>query len=449
MKRLSGLRICIVTILAFLAASCSRSGTVSSQRPSEPGSFEFSKKPARPITFLSTQMSPVEEAGKMRNVILKDFPGQVYFRPNDSSYIFSQIGSQLKANPSESILVGASHGDLVTLFNKGSLRNLDFILADLGGRDFPESLLSLARLDGKSVYYIPWMQASFVMLANKKALRYLPSGSSLDTLTYDQFYLWAAAIYEKTGMRSVGFPAGRSGLMHRFLQGCLYPSFTASTLIKFRSAEAREMWAYLKRLWDYVSPGSLVYSNMSEPLLAGDVWIAWDHTARLLKVLEEKPEDFIAFPSPIGPKGRGHMTVVLGLAIPTGVADPSDPSALIDYLTQPVIQGRTLRESGFFPVTESVSDDGTPEHLKELRLVVAAQAQAPLGIKTLPPIGLGERGNDYNDLFLYTFSEIVLESKEIRGTLNRSAEELQRILDEQHAKSWLPDVSEERPGRIE
>ena len=394
-------------------------------------------------------MNPVEEAGKMRNVILKDFPGQVDFRPNDNAFIFRQIEALLKTKPSESILVGAVHGDFVRLYEDKALRPLDDIYRGLESRKFSESLLSLCRLDGKSLYYLPWMQASFVLAVNKKALPYLPPEAKPEELTYDQLNQWAKTIFEKTGKKALGFPAGEKGLMHRFFQGYLYPSFTASTLVKFRSPEAVAMWGYFKDLWKSVHPGSVLYSTMAQPLLTEDVWIAWDHTARLVKAFEEKPEDFVAFPAPLGPKGRGFMAVLSGLGIPKNVRDSKDAALLLDYLTQPVIQNRTLRETGFFPVTSSRDETALPRHLQELSKAIKVQADSRNAVTTLLPIGLGERGTEYNSLYMLAFSEIVLGGKDPASVLNANAKELQKIINEMNAKSWPPDTSTERPFKIE
>jgi multiple sugar transport system substrate-binding protein len=188
---------------------------------------------------------------------------------------------------------------------------------------------------------------------------------------------------------------------------------------------------------------------MSDPLLAGDVWIAWDHTARLVRAFEQRPEEFFAFPAPIGPNGRGFMAVVSGLAIPKGVTYPDNPAILIDYLTRPEIQILTLKETGFFPVVSLGENEGVPIHLTALSMAVEKQISSKLSIPTLLPIGLGEQAGDYNNVFMLTFSEIVLDDKDIAGVLNVNAGELQRILTEQNAKCWLPDVSEERPCKIE
>jgi multiple sugar transport system substrate-binding protein len=440
-------------LLAFLLPSffisCGKSGAnePSASKPSK--AFAFEGKPGAGIIFLSTQLNPVEEAGKMRNAILKDFPGAVDFRPNDNSYLFRQIGSILQSNPSESILVGALHGDLVKLYEDNALLGLNEIYGKLGNRIFSDNLIKLSRLDGKNIYYLPWMQASFLMVANIKALAYLPKGADVNDLSYSQLHQWAQNIFDKTGRRALGFPSGGTGLMHRFFQGYLYPSFTASTLLKFRGPDAKAMWLYFRELWKYVHPGSLVYSTMAEPLITGDVWIAWDHTARLIKAFEKSPNDFVAFPAPRGPKGRGFMPVISGLGIPRKVAHSQDQALLMDYLTQPAIQNRTLSETGFFPVVSAGSSDGVPSYLRELSAAVATQSSSKDSIPTLLPIGLGERADDYNKLFMLTFSEIVLQGKDLTAALDANARELQKLVDEENAKCWLPDVSDKRPCKIE
>lgn len=438
---------CITSLSAF---SCSNKRSPPAASPAaraEP--FSFSQKPTKDITFLSTQLNPVEEAWKMRNAILKDFPGTVDFRPNDNAYLLELMDSEFKKNPAASILVGALHGDLKSLYERGALQPLDALYQELNARNFSQDLMQLSRFNGKDVFYLPWMQASFVMAANKKALPYLPKGASLNSLTYQQLQEWAANIYKKTSKKALGFPAGEKGLMHRFFQGYLYPSFTDSTLLKFKSPAAAAMWEYFKRLWSYVQPSSLVYSTMSEPLLIDEVWIAWDHTARLTKAFQERSDDFVAFPAPIGPKGRGFLAVISGLAMPAAEPDTANAALLVDYLTQPAIQERTLTETGFFPVLNGPASEAIPAYLRNLDAAIKDQMNAKDSVLTLMPIGLGGQAGDYNSYFMLTFSEIVLEGKEIQGVLDRYAKKLQGIIDRQNLESWLPDTSAERPCKIE
>jgi multiple sugar transport system substrate-binding protein len=450
MQRFQNGFIALMILAVFLmCAACEKRDENPAKGVKAPPAFSFNGVPTSMITFLSTQFNPVEEAGKMREVVLKDFPGKVDFRPNDNSLIFSQIDGMLKADSAQSILLGATHGDFLSLYENGSLRPMDAVYAGLKDREFSPTLLSLSRFDGKEMQYIPWTQASYVMAASKKALAFLPPGAVLDSLTYDQLLQWAKNIREKTGMRALGFPAGKNGLMHRFFQGYLYPSFTASTLLKFRAPEAKGMWAYFKELWASANPGSLAYSTMAEPLLTGDVWIAWDHVARLIKAFQERPKDFVAFPAPIGPKGRGFMAIIAGVGIPKGDADTQDAAMLIDYLTRPAIQERTMDATGFLPVVSLGKGSTVPAYLESLKAAVDRQTNDKASVPTLVPLGLGEQGTIYNSVFMLTFSEIVLEDKDIATVLKSNAAELQRIIDKANAKCWLPDVSGERPCRIE
>ena len=433
-------------VLSSVLGACHRNNqtTAESEKP-----FKFDDSNQSPITFLSTQLNPVEEAGKMRNAILKDFPGEVDFKPNDSSYVFNSIDSILSGNPNESLLIGALHGDLITLYEKNKLLPMDTIYGQIRANGLLDNLCALGKFDSSHTYYIPWMQATFVMIANKKALQYLPKGANINELTYAEFLQWGKTIYEKTNKKMIGFPAGEKGLMHRFFQGYLYPSYTGSTLLRYRTSDAQKMWTYFRDLWQYVYPGSLVYSTMADPLIIDDVWIGWDHTARLLKVFEQRPQDFITFPAPIGPRGRGFMTVISGLSIPKDVQQPENLKPLIDYLTRPEIQARTLKETGFFPVISFSGQKGIPSNLKELFMTVQQQTSSPKYVLTLVPAGLGNQGNDYNKIFMLTFSEIVLDNKDITIVLDKNAKALQAIIDKQNARCWLPDSSKERPCKIE
>ncbi|MFA6505266.1 MAG: ABC transporter substrate-binding protein [Treponemataceae bacterium] len=439
----------VLLLFVFFFFSCGKRDAETPKEATKTKDFVFMREKAAPIVFLSTQMNPVEEAGKMRNMILKDFPGKVDFRPNDNNQLRNQIDAMLNGDPSASILVGALHGDLVTLYEENALLPMNEVIKSLENKNFQENILNFSRLDGKESYYVPWMQASFVMVANKKALPFLPKGADVNDLSYDQLRQWAKNIYQATGKKAVGFPVGAKGLMHRFFQGYLYPSYTASTLLKFRGSDAVEMWTYFKYLWLFVHPGSLVYSTMDEPLIAEDVWLAWDHTARLVKAFEQRPDDFIAFPAPSGPKGRGFMSVISGLSIPKRTKASRNQPILIDYLTRNEIQIRTLNETGFFPVVKSEINANIPKHLKELSEAVQRQANSKNGVATLLPIGLGDRAGDFNKVFILTFSKIVLEGNDISRALNANAAELQKILNEQNAKCWLPDVSDARPCKIE
>jgi len=398
------------------------------------------------VTFISTQMVPVEEAEKMRGVILRDFAGKVEFVPADYATFEDTVLAEVKAGKGTIDVIGALHGQYPTLLAAGALQDLSHLVDMAKERGTPEAFIELGKLGTDKQYFIPWMQATYICAANKKALEYLPEGADPDALTWEQYRDWAKNIYEATGEKKVGFPV--AGLLHRFLEGYIYPSYTGGMVTTFRSPEAVKMWEFVKDLWEYVHPESMVYEFMQEPLLAEEVWVAWDHTARLINAFKERPDDFVALPAPSGPKGKGFMPVVVGLAMPVTAPNQEGGEALIEYLTRPEVQITTLREVGFFPM---IKVDYPGYVAKGIRLqgeAVSKQAAAADAIPAMLPVGLGPRSGEINKIFRDAFTRIVIDGEDIKTVLEEETVKLQALMDETGAPCWPPDPPSVGPCKV-
>lgn len=392
------------------------------------------------VLFLSTQLRPIEEAEKMRQSILAGYPGHVEFIPVEPVPFADRVLAETRAGRVMISLVGGVHGDFPALVNAGALQPADDVLSRLADRGFVPAYVELGKLGTPYQQYIPWMQATYIMVASREALKYLPPGANLDSLTYGQLKAWGENLLKATGRRLLGFPAGPKGLMHRFFQGYLYPSYVKSTVTHFRSQEAEAMWKEFTELWAYVNPQSTSYEFMQEPLLAGEVWVAWDHTARLINALRERPQDFVAFPAPIGPKGRGFMPVLTGLGIVKSAPNPEGAASVIEYLTRPDVQLAILREiGGFFPVIQVAMPADLPAGVKLAAEAVAKQSASPNAVPSLLPVGLGVRDGEFNRVFVDTFARIVLRREDVRRVLDQQAEKMRRIMEEAKAPCWPPD----------
>ncbi|MDQ3030654.1 MAG: extracellular solute-binding protein [Actinomycetota bacterium] len=398
------------------------------------------------LVFLSTQLAPVEESEKVRNVILADFEGEVEFITEDIGPFNDRIAAETQSGTGSVGVIGGQHGDFASFAADGLLMDLSDLATELQDRGFPEQYLELGRYGGETLNYIPWMQATYVMVANRDALQYLPEGldeAGLQTsLTYDQLAAWVASISAAEGQK-FGLPAGEMGLYHRFLQGYAYPSFTGGVNSTFASDAAVTMWQWLKDAWQYVNPQAVNYDNLSDPLLTGEIWVGWDHTARLITALRENPDALIAFPAPRGPKGLGFMPVVAGLAIPKTSPDPAAARALIEYLTRPEVQATTLREVAFFPVVGGDLPTDLGEGVQKEVDAVQATTGSDAALESLLPVGLGEQGGAYNDVFKATFRAIVLDGNDIATVLAEQAVTLQSVLETAGAACWAPDPASE------
>ncbi len=395
------------------------------------------------VVFFSTQFNVVEEADKFR-AILADFDGEADFVPSEEPTVIDTLSAEAGQETGSVDVVGALHGTFPTLVNADVLFDLSGLLESLPAEyEIVPAYVELGKMGTTDFqYYIPWMQATFIMAANKEALPYLPEGADINALTWAQLAEWGKAMQDATGEPKLGFPVG--GLWHRFLEGYLFPSFTGGMVTKFNSPEAVEMMTFLRDdLWPYVNPQSITYSFMQEPLLSGEVWVAFDHTARLIEAFNQQPDNFVAFPAPAGPAGRGFMPVVAGLAVPANAPNPDGAVALIQYLLKPETQAAVLRDLAFFPVVSGVDTTDLPAGVALEAAAVTAQANSPDALPSLLPVGLGDQGGAFNEIFKAAANRILLDGEDIETVLNEEAANLQTLMDTTGAPCWAPDpVSE-------
>lgn len=400
---------------------------------------------AQEVLFWSSQANPVEEARAMRETVLSGFEGEVDFQTTDPGPFMTRIQAELEAGSGQIDAIGGLHGEFSSISD--SLVDLSGI--DLGDVQVNQTFAELGMLGTGEQKYLPWMQATYIMAANQQALEYLPEGADINALTYDQLVEWATVLADETGSPKFGLPAGPQGLIHRFVQGTLYPSFTDSMVTKFRSPEAAEMWNAMKELWAVTVPNSASYSFMQEPLLTDEVWVAWDHVARLQDAFNERPDDFVAFPSPIGPTGLGFMPVVAGLGIPTTAPDQAAAEELVAYMMQPETQIATLRATNFYPMVELELPEDMPDSVRISAPAIAAQSNSPEANPGLLPVGLGDLGGQFNQVYIDTFQRILLAGQDVQQVLDEQAEALTRIIEEAGAPCWAPDEPSDGPCPVE
>ncbi|WEX89185.1 extracellular solute-binding protein [Sinorhizobium garamanticum] len=398
--------------------------------------------------FVSTQLRPIEEATVVREELLQDV-GDVDYVVEEPPQFAVRMEAERQAGTRTVSLVGALHGELSPLADRDSLEPLDDLAKTLAAGGMPQSLLDLGKLGKSTQQYIPWMQATYVMAAKKEALQYLPSGADVNTLTYDQLIEWGKKMQEATGQPQIGFPAGPKGLMARYFQGYFYPSFTGGVVRTFQSADAAAGWEKLKALWAYVNPNSTNYDFMQEPLAAGEVMVAWDHVARLKNAISAAPDDYVVFPAPAGPKGRGYMPVVAGLAIPKGAPDKDGATKIIEHLVTPDVQLLTASRVGFFPTLNVKLPEDLDPGVALLAAAVTTTQASKDALISLLPVGLGDKGGEFNKVYMDSFQRIVLQNEPIADVLKAQGETMAKLMTDTKASCWAPDAKSDGPCPVE
>ena len=437
----------IAFVVAILTFACG--GT-----PPAP-STSGAQKNVGQVEFVSSQGQPAKEVQDMNNKVLAGFNGTVDFQSQPTgAQDVDKVLSQHQAGKSTIDVLALQHGDFTTLAAADALEDLTPLLQKLQkDRKFPTQLLSYGKFGSQKQYYIPWLQATYLMVVNKKALQYLPKGSDVNNLTYEQLISWGQAIEKARGEKLIGLPVApgtKGGLMNRFLQGYAYPSYTGQTLVGFKSPDAVQMWQMLKRLWSVTNPQSTTYAYMQEPLQNGEVWIAWDHQARFADALNKLGDQFTVIPAPSGPKGLGYMSVAVGLAIPKGAPNRAGAEALIDYLTRAKQQAAAGSSLSFFPVIDGVNLTGSdvPSYLSAESAVASKYVANKKSVITLLPVGLGAKGDEFTLTYQDAFTRIILRNEDIQTVLSDDAAKLQQLVTTAKAACWPPDPPSSGPCQI-
>ncbi|MEA3440653.1 MAG: extracellular solute-binding protein [Chloroflexota bacterium] len=447
MPRMLKILTLIFAVTLLLAACATPTEETAVPEPTEAEAVEpppeEEPEPEGEVIFFSTQFSPVEEQEKFRAILQE---GGFDVTASDEGPLLDLIIAGQQTGQGEVDTVGALHGTYPPLAEEDAMMNMSDLAEDLmADRDFAPAFLETGLLGTEDyLYYVPWMQATYILAANTESLDYLPDGADVNALTWDEFAQWCQTILDETGEPKCGLP--HAGLFHRFLEGYMWPSWTGGMVTNFRSDDAIEMMAWLRdTLWPTIHPQSINYEFMQEPLLSGEVWVAFDHTARLIEAFNTDPEGFVAFPAPAGAAGRGFMPVVVGLGIPNAAANPEGAADLIEYLTRPEIQGRILNELGFFPVVGGVDFSDLPAGVAIEAAAVTAQASAPDALPALLPVGLGERGGEINQIFKNAFGRIVFDGEDIATVLDEEGANLESLMNETGAPCWAPDEPSDGP----
>lgn len=401
---------------------------------------------AEPLLVLATHLAPIAEVDDGGRQALVGFAGEVHIQSHSDVEVLLRLQADDLGRPG---LVVGSYGELLALDRAGLLDDLDDVAAQLGDRFAVPYHGRIGRLAGTAKRYVPWAQATYLMVAHRRALGHLPEGAELASLTYDELAAWAANMAEASGRPRLAFPAGPNGLIHRFVQGYLYPSFTGAMVGGFRSPEAAAMWQSFVELWRYVDPRSIGYDAMHEALSSGEVWVAWDHMARLMPAVEDRPDDFVLFPAPAGPKGRGVMIELAGLAVPLDAPDRARSAALVEFMLRPGTQMRMLDQTVFLPVADTADAAEAGGARAMLRAALAAQMQSDDVIFVMAPPAVGEIGAAIDSTYLATFSRIVLAGRDIEWVLDHRARRLNAVLADADLSCWPPDAPRYGPCRTE
>ena len=312
------------------------------------------------LVFSSRLFSPPAEQLFFINEIIKPFEEEhgvtVNFQIIDDQTLLDRAEVQQATNHVTTDIIVSHNGSMPNWLDNDWVMDLTDVVASWDDRTFSEAFITDTNRDGKQ-YFLPVGADVYLLLANNKALPYLPDGVDLDAITWEQYAAWAVAVAEGEGEGKVcitGIPSkswvymfGGTGLSY----GAGFPDVS--------SAGAMGAW----KVWETIGKGGgfiptvLNIDSCVDPMMREETWLTVFHNARAGQVYASNETAFTLAPAPSGPAGIGSIAGVSGYAIMKGTANYDLALSFLEYLTRPDIQVKLAKGTGgFIPPVEEARD---------------------------------------------------------------------------------------------
>jgi len=206
--------------------------------------------------------------------------------------------------------------------------------------------------DGKA-YFLPIVADVYILIANKKALKYLPKGCDINDITWEEYVQWSHNIKKGEGVgKTVLCGAPTNAFVYEF--GAIELSYGAKFLA-ITTKPALKAWNILAELSKDLVPDVLTTSRTADSLMRQNGWLAIIHVADGGATYNSNPTQFVIAPVPKGPAGRGSIAGAYGVGIIEGAKNTENSLKLMQFLLRPKIQASIAKNTGGFvpPVKEA------------------------------------------------------------------------------------------------
>lgn len=415
------------TVLLLLTVSCSDKVVNNSKEKSTELS-ENKKSSQNRLVFSTSLWSQPSQRQYIRKHIVEDFIKEteipVKFEFNDGEVALKRAYLQKEVGKVNMDVVTVHSGKMPIWINNGFVQDLTPYIKNWTDIHFFPLFNKSAKRNGKT-FFMPIVSDVYILIANKKALKYLPAGARVNKLTWDQFVQWSHNMRKGEGVgRTVLSAVPFNSFIYQF--GAIELSYGAA-FPEIDSPGAMKAWYLLLEMRkDYV-PNVLNVAKPTDAIQRGYAWLTFAHIADVGEVYNSDPEKYIIAPVPEGPEGRGSIGAGYGLGISSGSERRKDALKLIRYLISPKQQVKIAQGSGGFipPVKEAIKYLGASPKDKIIKVGLEVFKKAILS---------GVPSNQYYDwngvkiIFETLFKDMIIQKGEIdKEMLDYAKKQLKQV----------------------
>lgn len=237
-------------------------------------------------------------------------------------------------------IIYADTANIAPYVNGGWMEDISDIV-EATGSTYTTMFDDVIMKDGER-YFVPNSFDVYVLIANVKALDYLPDGVTREDvengITWEQYADWAVAIAEGEGVGKTMMPANMtsSQLLYpmagmSLAYGGGFPEFTSDGFKNAMGiiAEMAEGDAFY--------PEQAQYTAVTDPMNSGDVWLAFAHMATAGSSYNAAPNNFVIGAAPTGSVGAGSTSGAWCYGIQKGAPHQDLAEAFIEYIARPEV----------------------------------------------------------------------------------------------------------------
>jgi len=309
------------------------------------------------IVFSSRLWSPPNEQKFVIDEIIKPFEEETGYRVNfqilDDNTLLQRAEIQQATGHVTTDIVCAYNARMFEWIEAGYVEDVTANVASWTDRHFSTTFEANTNKDGKQ-YFIPVGADVYLLLANKKALPYLPAGADVQNLSWAEYAQWANNIAKGEGEgKAVVTGVPMKSLVYQF--GGLALSYGAG-FPEINTPEAVEAWKVFASMKDAFIPSVFSIDTCVDPMLREEAWLTVFHNARAGQVYATNETQYVVAPAPSGPAGIGSIAGCSGYAIMNDAPNRAGAVAFLEYITRPEVQVRLAKGTGGFipPVQEAI-----------------------------------------------------------------------------------------------
>lgn len=376
MKKLLSMLLILVLVGAMFTA-CAQEEAEEEPMATEEEMVEPAKETEKPATEPVAEPEPEMKVDKIK------ITSGLWSRPEEQQYIREEIlpgftdatgievelevlagadiekllTAQRDSGQWDSDIIMTHSGDMPKYIENDFARPMDDLISGLGITvlgAFNES----TKMNG-STYYIPISADVYLLIANNKALPYLPAGADVEAITWEQYKDWALAIAEVEGPK-VTFPAQPIKSIQYQLGG-----ISLSYGGGFPEINSDGMKAAWDLVGELMAAGAIVetsfnYGDPIELMKSEEAWLSFYHMVPVGDIYGSAPAKYTVAAAPSGPVGNGTIAGAWGIGITSGTEKVEAAEEFIRFLTNPDILYKIAAGTGGFipPVEEVIAELG-------------------------------------------------------------------------------------------